>query len=144
MNKSYIATVSIFILLLFASANANAEGVTITVNNINPEKGGQVKIGIFDLKGFPVVDQEIVGVNLKADKKSVTHIFKNLPSGQYSISVFQDYNSNNQLDKNFFGAPTELYGFSTNQYGWFGPPNFQDVSFEVKENTPISLSINLE
>lgn len=130
--------------MFFASANADTGNVTVSVNNINPEKGGQVKIGIFDSKGFPVVGQEIVGVNLKANKKSLTHIFNDLPTGIYSISVFQDYNSNDQLDKNFFGAPTERYGFSTNQYGWFGPPDFKDVSFEVKENTPISQTINIE
>jgi uncharacterized protein (DUF2141 family) len=45
---------------------------------------------------------------------------------------------------NFLGIPKEPYGFSKNKFGKFGPPDFEDASFEVKENNPISLTINLE
>jgi len=34
--------------------------------------------------------------------------------GKYFIAVFQDLDGNDKLNKNFFGLPTEPYGFSKN------------------------------
>jgi uncharacterized protein (DUF2141 family) len=42
-----------------------------------------------------------------------------------------------------FGVPKEPYGFSKNKYGMVGPPDFEDVSFEVTKENPVSLTINL-
>ena len=43
-----------------------------------------------------------------------------------------------------FGVPKEPYGFSNNKYGKFGPPDFEDISFDVKEDASTSLIINLK
>ncbi len=133
-------------LLLFGTivAHAGTGSLQLTVNQLDPERGGHLKIGLFESKGFPIVGQEIEGSTIEVKEASITHTFSNISAGTYAISVFQDANDNGQIDKNFFGAPTEPYGFSTNTYGMFGPPDFADVSFEVKENETVSLTINLE
>ncbi|MCX5903988.1 MAG: DUF2141 domain-containing protein [Proteobacteria bacterium] len=49
-------------------------------------------------------------------------VFKNIPYGRYCIKAFHDENGNSRLDTNFAGMPVELYGFSNNARGRFGPP----------------------
>lgn len=48
-----------------------------------------------------------------------------------SISAFHDENENLKLDKNSFGIPTELYGFSQNPKRGFGPPKFKETSLSI-------------
>ena len=108
------------------------------------KEGGKIKIGIYDSKGFPFLGKEIDGLVIEIKGTSATYVFKNIPAGKYAISVFQDSNVDGILNKNMFGVPKEPYGFSNNKYGKFGPPNFEDVSFDVKEGTSISLTINLK
>lgn len=55
--------------------------------------------------------------------------FENIPYGDYAIAVLHDINKDGKLDKNFFGIPTEGYGFSNNAVEKFGPPSFLKASF---------------
>jgi uncharacterized protein (DUF2141 family) len=65
----------------------------------------------------------------------------NLPKGKYAIRYFHDENSNNKLDTNWLGIPTEGYGFSNNAKGLFGPPPFEEQLFEIITNKTIQLII---
>jgi uncharacterized protein (DUF2141 family) len=44
------------------------------------------------------------------------------------VIVFHDENGNGRLDKNFWGVPTEPYGFSNNAVGTLGAPRFAEVA----------------
>jgi len=48
-----------------------------------------------------------------------------------SISAYHDENENSKLDKNSFGIPTELYGFSQNPKRGFGPPKFKETAILI-------------
>ncbi len=67
-----------------------------------------------------------------------------VPAGTYAVKVFLDTNGNAVLDANFFGKPTELYGFSNNPK-LFRAPKFDEVSFVVEEaqEEPKSIEITL-
>lgn len=67
------------------------------------------------------------------DKKAVI-VVENLAAGSYGFSFFHDVNDNGKLDKNFIGIPKEPYGFSNNEKGAFGPPDFDKITFEVKND----------
>lgn len=70
-------------------------------------------------------------------------IFQKVPEGTYAITIFHDENSNGELDSNFIGIPKEGYGFSNNATGTFGPPSFEDASFQVsKENKEIKIKLS--
>ncbi|MCK5876354.1 MAG: DUF2141 domain-containing protein [Candidatus Marithrix sp.] len=146
MKKFNIINMVIFFTIFASTVYAQSEVgiITVEVTQIDVKESGKVKIGIYDSTGFPIIGKEIVGVDLLVTKTSITHIFKEIPIGQYGIAVFQDKNNDGKLNKNLFGVPTELYGFSKNIYGIFGPPDFGDISFVVKEKDVISLIINLE
>ncbi|MCB0480252.1 MAG: DUF2141 domain-containing protein [Flavobacteriales bacterium] len=51
--------------------------------------------------------------------------------GKYAVVAFHDINSNEKLDKNMFGIPTEPYGFSNNARGLLGEPDFEEQLVEV-------------
>jgi uncharacterized protein (DUF2141 family) len=132
------------LILLTSTVYAQTGTVAVKVTQIDVKEGGKIKIGIYDSKGFPLLGKEIDGIDIEVKETSATYVFKNIPAGKYAIAVFQDSNVDGELNKNMFGVPKEPYGFSNNKYGRFGPPNFEDVSFDVKEDTSISLTINLK
>ena len=86
----------------------------------------------FKLLGQPVADGQ----------KSMAFAL-DLPPGEYAISAFHDENGNGKLDKNWFGIPTEAYGFSNNFIAKWGKPTWEKTHFTVK-NDGGRLTINLE
>ena len=144
MRQLNIATIMTLLILLTSTAYAQTGTVAVKVTQIDVKEGGKIKIGIYDSKGFPTLGKEIDGIDIEVKGTSATYVFKNIPAGKYAIAAFQDSNVDGKLNENMFGVPKEPYGFSNNKYGKFGPPNFEDVSFDVKEDTSISLTINLK
>ncbi len=144
MGKLSIATIITILMFLVSTVYAQTGTIVVKVTQIDVKEGGKVKIGIYDFKGFPVVGKELNGINLEVKGASVTYVFKNIPVGKYGIAVFQDKNVDGKLNENLFGAPKEAYGFSKNKYGIFGPPDFEDISFDVEEDISISFTIILE
>jgi uncharacterized protein (DUF2141 family) len=57
-----------------------------------------------------------------------------LPSSKYAVAAYVDNNRNGRQDKNFLGIPKEIYGFSNDVRGMFGPPDFAAAAFEIGEN----------
>ena len=134
------------IAVLFLGANIYAQTgqVEITVTGINVKKGGVIKIGLYEKDGFPAIGKEIIGKDVIVTDNQITVILKDIPSGTYAIAIIQDKNSDGEHNTNLFGSPTEPYGFSNNVYGRFGPPDFEDVSFNVENGKTVSKTINLE
>ena len=73
------------------------------------------------------------------DNKCIITFFE-LKEGSYAIRYFHDENSNKELDMNFLGIPKEGIGFSNDAYGKFGPKDFEEWLFDVKDNTEIKLT----
>jgi uncharacterized protein (DUF2141 family) len=144
MRKFRIAVIITLIMLLVSVTYAQTGMITVNVTQIDVEGGGKVKIGIYDSNGFPDVGKEVVGVDIKVAEQSITYQFNNIHAGEYAVAVFQDKNNDGILNKSLFGAPKEPYGFSKNKYGMFGPPDFKDVSFNLRKDKAISLTIKLE
>ncbi|AFC25401.1 hypothetical protein SGRA_2673 [Saprospira grandis str. Lewin] len=67
-----------------------------------------------------------------------------LPPGQYALAFFQDLNGNGRLDLNFFGIPTEPYGFSNDPKILAGPPSFKAASFSLKPKENKLIRIRLK
>lgn len=75
-----------------------------------------------------------------ANNKATISI-KNIEKGSYAFSMFHDVNSNGKMDKNFMGIPKEPYGFSNDKKGRFGPPDYEKVTFELKKDATIQVTI---
>lgn len=138
------STIFLITLCLGLTLTGQTGQVDLKITGITPEWGGTVKVGIYEKEGFPKEDQALVSETIPAHKLEDAISFKDLPVGTYAIAIYQDINSDEELNRNFYGAPTEPYGFSKNIFGRFGPPKFMEVSFSVKNSETIVLSINLE
>jgi uncharacterized protein (DUF2141 family) len=108
----------LIMLLNILTASAKAQvNATLSIKNITKAKGNMMLL-IENASG-----KEILKVVVPITNKNFTYEM-NLPvKGKYAISVYQDINKNNKLDKNFFGAPTELFGFSNNPKVKFSAPD---------------------
>ena len=125
-------------------ATAQTGNITVFIKGIDNTKGN-IEIGLYNSKtNFTIYDKNYKGATLTPSKSGVSYTFKNIPVGTYAIAVWHDENKNQKIDKNWFGVPTESYGFSLNKYGTFGPPYFKDVSFRISSNQKKSLTIQLK
>jgi uncharacterized protein (DUF2141 family) len=136
----------IFSILLFALnylALAQTSTITVTIEGIN-NTNGKIQIGLYSKKSdFGNYDKVFIGVAASPLIDKITYTFKDIPEGTYAIATWHDANANKKIDKNFFGIPSEKYGFSLNKYGKFGPPDFDDVSFKIGKVENIQLTIQL-
>ncbi len=109
----------------------------LEVSGINSVKGN-LMIGMFDNeKNFPTQGKQLKQLVVKVESKhqiiDVTDIVRG--KSVVAFAVYHDVNANEKLDKNWFGVPTEVYGFSNNARGTFGPPAFDEAKIKVTQNS---------
>jgi len=129
ISKIYVAI--IFVLFFTSTLFSQNCSIKIQVSGID-EVVGQLSIGLFnDPIGFPKKNSNNIGIKLDVTDAAMEHTFTNLEKGIYAIAIYQDENSNGELDRNFLGMPSEDYVFSNYATGNFGPPSFNDSKFEL-------------
>jgi uncharacterized protein (DUF2141 family) len=110
-------------------------GGTLTGQLTNLRGGrGACYLALFaGAEGFPrQTSQAVRTLRVPVSGAAASFRFENLPPGAYALAVYHDENGNGQLDKNFFGLPTERYGFSNNARSMmFFPPSFSAARFVV-------------
>lgn len=113
----------------------------ITIKRVIPNRG-TVNIALFDSAGFRQKSNPIVSKTVAAGNDSIVTVTMNkIPAGRYSIAVFQDTNSNKQLDRMAFGIPAEPFGFSNNPHSK-RPPKFDDAAILTAKNREITINLN--
>lgn len=116
-------------LLSMIPANEKKGKLIIEVSGVK-EVRGDIQIGIYNkADGFTEKNTVYMGKVVSVNGSTVIVEVPDLPHGTYAISAYHDKNSNGLLDKGLFGVPTEVYGFSNNARGTFGPPSFDDAKF---------------
>ena len=127
----------LFLLTGFSSFYQQTEtGIKVNIYNLRNNKG-HVLISLFkDGKGYPDKPDKA----FKIDKATISNnkaelFFKELPPGNYAISILHDQNDDQKMNTNFFGLPKEGYGFSNNVMGTFGPPGYSKASFNHSAGT---------
>ncbi len=144
MVKRTLKTVSIFSVLSIITVIAycqtktigykNKGTLTFNTSNYSNNKGKSI---IYLYKK----EDKIPGIpSMKASGEIVNNksviVFKDVPYGNYAAILFQDENSNGELDHSW-GFPAEPMGFSN---GWklsiftgSGMPTFEKLKFEFSE-----------
>lgn len=131
----------ILLLLIFSSTISFSQvyNLKIIVKNLEGRKGN-LSIGLFDnAKGFPQKGFGKLGADIPIQDSIIEYNFTRLEEGNYAVAIFIDENLNGELDKSFFGWPTENYLFSNYASGSFGPPDFKDASFLLDKDLEIIL-----
>ncbi len=106
--------------------------VVVTVTGIKQQKG-KIMAALFNKKENFLGPNAVGGVRVPVTGNKVSFSFKDLPAGEYAITIFQDVDSNGEMAKNAFGIPTEPYGFSNDAPIRFGPPKWDAARFSVGE-----------
>jgi len=120
----------ICMLLNIGLFSQTGEVIQAKLNGIKSNGNGQIIFLLFNKSdGFPaeVSKAQSVGI-VKKFSESASFQFKDVPPGQYAISVFYDKNSSGDIDRNFFGFPKEPVGASNMKK--LGRPNFSNSQFE--------------
>jgi uncharacterized protein (DUF2141 family) len=124
----------------FSSANPGGK-LQLTISNINPVEG-ELYIAIYNSEDtYMVEEQTAFRMIVAVESEPQLIIFTDIPAGEYAISVFQDLNSNAELDTKGLGFPAEPFGFSNDARGRFGPPSFEKAKFTHEENTEMKIAL---
>ncbi len=115
----------------------------LSVRVTNIVKSGRVMVGLYNQdEGFGDKEKmykvQIVPSN---GRNQVTVSFKNLPAGDYAISLMEDLNNNSKMDMKLKFFPKEPYGFSNNVKPKLSLPSFDDCKFSVPANKPVEISL---
>lgn len=135
---------SLLLLLLLSSNLTWALDLSVNLNQI-AHANGSLMVALFDeanADNFPDKDQ-LQGQKVTAQAGTMTVVFKDLPAGRYAVACYHDENDNGKLDKSFFGAPKEGYGFSNNAEANFGSPSFAAAAFDLNnDSAPIDITLH--
>jgi uncharacterized protein (DUF2141 family) len=113
----------------------------ITVTNIR-NSTGTIKWAVFKNETqFKKYDDYVDAGYVNAKQGNVIITTKNIPDGNYAISVYHDENNNSEIDFNFLGLPTEGFGFSNNPVIYFGPPSFRECCFDKSGKKNVSIKV---
>ncbi|MEP2023589.1 MAG: DUF2141 domain-containing protein [Reichenbachiella sp.] len=139
MKKSILTVLGIVVATISMLAADNQNELTVVIKNMQNTEG-VLEVTLFDSEGNWLKEGKKQQVSI--DNQSEMKIaFKDLPAGNYAVTVIHDANANGELDTGAFGIPTEAYGFSNDARGMFGPADFDDSQFELNGNTQIEINI---
>ncbi len=106
---------------------------------------GSCRLLLFESRrGFPDSPEEAAVVRTARIQKGgiVSFTFKVKP-GKYAVVILHDENVNGEIDKTWYGKPTEGYGTSGNSRTGSGPPEFEEsaILLDGKNNT-LTIAVN--
>lgn len=122
-------------------APAHAADLTVEIKGLT-SANGKVLIALYD-KADGWMKQGWKTAGAPAQKDGVTYEFKDLPMGDYALSIHHDENGNGKFDTNLVGMPIEPYGFSNDAMGNFGPPTFEQAKFKLDADKK-TVTLNLK
>ena len=129
------------LLLLCAGAVSAQHSLEIQVEEVRKSKG-HIRVALYTkAEGFLHFEQVYSARSAPASKGQTLVVFDDLPEGTYAVALYHDSNSNAKLDKNFLGIPKEKVAFSHAKMRTFGPPDFKDCAFELKEDTRLKITL---
>ena len=119
------------LLLGAAAPAADTQSVTVRVSAL-ASTSSMVKLYFYNTRaGFLKSGQWAFSRAVKPEGKSEIALSIDLPRGEWAVSLTQDMNNNNKIDKNFLGIPTEPYAFSNNVRPTVAAPDFNECKFLV-------------
>ncbi|MBL4709295.1 MAG: DUF2141 domain-containing protein [Flavobacteriales bacterium] len=117
----------------FTTAETGAHSLNLNVIKLK-SNDGYVMLVLSDENGEQIA---VTKAPIVDNKCSVS--IDSLPSGKYAVQYYHDQNSNGKLDTGSFGIPEEGYGSSNDARGFMGPPDFQDMIFELKDDVTMKM-----
>lgn len=126
---------------LFISSNVTAQ-LKLKVNGVS-SKQGSFMIAVYDSQD-DFMKQDAATKRIVYPLKSYENFIEieGLALNQsYAIAVYHDKNNNGKLDTNIFGIPSEVYGFSNDARGTFGPPSYSEAKVFCSKNKTVVINL---
>lgn len=142
ISLTIIAQLLAFVFYPNAKSDLNTNTLTIEVTGFAPVKGNLILSVYNKAEGFPQSAEatyQTASMPVRAGKVNIPLL--KIPNGTYAVAFFHDANGNGKMDYNFFGLPTEGYGFSNNAMGKFGPPSFKAASFTFTGTEKVTMKV---
>lgn len=129
------------IAVIGASSTAWSFDLTVRVLGATPGTG-QILASLFNSHGSYMSKPYRDNIALVDGAGISTTVFKELPAGDYAVSLIYDDDSDGELDTNFVGIPTEAFGFSNNATAFFGPPDWAGAAFSLQNDLMIEIKLD--
>lgn len=111
-------------LLAIAPLSVSAADLTVEVQGTTAQ--GTVYVALYD-KADQWMKKAVKAQGVAAESGKTIVVFKDLPEGEYALTLFQDLDGDRKMARNAMGMPTEPWGFSKDAMGLFGPPSFDEA-----------------
>ena len=130
---AYGASLAMAAALVTTAAATETHTIEVTFTNVEGTTG-MLWASLCTEEEFKKLGEEPCGFLGRVDaEEAASMTFENVPSGTYAISAFHDSNANQRLDFNSRGIPDEPTGNSGNARGFFGPPQFWQMKFTLRD-----------
>ena len=139
MKKLIFSIVFIVAMSMVCGQSYAQNKLTIVVDGIEEIKG-KLFVALFN-SSSTFLKKGYKGQIVDIESNVIEIEFRDIPSGEYAISVYQDENNNGKLDTGLFGIPTEKYAFSNSAEGFMGAPSFKSCKFNIERDETIHLTI---
>lgn len=127
----------LFMVLLYTKISTAQESehiIKVTITNI-ASNNGTIQVGLYNNQNN-FLHKTFTSTSINAKVGSTQVVFKNIPKGEYAISLYHDVDNNKELNT-MLGIPTEPYGTSNNAKGIFGPPKWEDAKFTMTDKETV-------
>ena len=127
---SFVLTI---VLVAYADTNPAETRLAIDVHLTKHAHGELAYLIFASPAGFPGDRNKAIrhGFLPVPDGAERLRIETDLPPGIYAVSLYEDLNGNRKLDHDLIGIPREPVGASRNPKARFGPPRFDECSFQL-------------
>lgn len=119
-------------IILFAAQMQPQNGkLNVRFENLKSNEG-KVMVALFEGKENLAKKESTQKAILNIENNCAYWNLDSIAEGTYIITAFHDENDNNKLDTGIMGIPVEGYALSNNTVAKMGPPNPDEMLFEVK------------
>ncbi|MFI0491473.1 DUF2141 domain-containing protein [Flavobacterium sp.] len=132
----------ILVAVILVASLASAQNVNLTVNTSGfRNNDGKVKVGLYNAEA-KFLKETYLGITSEIQDLKATVQFKDLPAGEYAVSIYHDEDNDGKLKTGVFGIPKEDTACSNNAKGKMGPPKYADAKFTITKDTTIAVILN--
>ena len=135
--KFFLALTLILISLAGKAVSQNTYTLTVNIQGIKKHNGSLMIALHNQASSFtdnPKNSYSLQRIPVADGAATATYKFKNLPEGQYAISILQDDNGNKRMDYSMIGVPKEGFGVSNPPSSKYKKPHFDQSKFPVDAN----------
>lgn len=148
MPRIFLIAVLTNLILIFPAFADSAHGATgidleVVVDGVSGSRGN-VRLAVFSEADAALFPDNLPPLkqSAAATGQAITFHFNDLAAGRYAALAFQDENSNEILDRNFFGIPKERWGV-TGKRPFGRSPRYIESTFVLDKEHP-KITIHLE